>query len=114
MAKSKNKSRTELEHLRGRIKELEKENAHLKRDKNKQTGQLRRRLKESRKLEHHYEDISLDYEEYILEEARQEEVITKAAKCAECHSGTLNILLDFDDRDIFQCNNCGFKKVVKK
>lgn len=103
MAKLKNKSHSEVEHLRGLVKELKKEN-----------GQLRRQLKEATKLKHHYDDVVDEYEEYVAEEEKQEAVIKKAARCTECHEGTLNVLLDFDDKDIYQCNSCGFKKVVRK
>lgn len=109
---AKVKTHSEVEHLRGLVKELERENAQLKREKNKQTGQLRRKLKESRKLEHHYDNIVDEYQEYVAEEETAE--IPKVAKCPECLTGSLNLVLDLNDKDIFNCNNCNFKKVVRK
>lgn len=101
MAKLKNKSHSEVEHLRGLVKELKKEN-----------GQLRRQLKESTKLKHHYDNIVDEYEEYVAEE--KEEEIQKVAKCPKCFEGNLNLVMDLNDKDIFACSSCEFKKVIKK
>ena len=101
MGKTKNRSHSELEHLRGLVKELKKEN-----------GQLRRQLKESTKLGHMYEDVVEEYEELIAEQEIQE--ISKVAYCPNCHSGALGLVLDLNDKDIYVCNTCDFKKVVKK
>lgn len=103
MAKLKNKSHSEVEHLRGIVKELKKEN-----------GQLRRQLKESTKLKHFYDDVKDDYEEYVAEEETSTEQIQKVAKCPSCFSGDLNLVLDLNDKDIFVCSECEFRKVVKK
>jgi len=91
-----------VEHLRGLVKELKKEN-----------GQLRRQLKESTKLKHHYDNIVDEYEEYVAEEELEQE-IQKVAKCPECHSGDLNLLIDLNDKTIYKCNSCEFKKVIRK
>ena len=90
-----------MEHLRGLVKELKKEN-----------GQLRRQLKEATKLKHHYDDVVEEYEEYVAEEEKEE--IQKVAKCTECLTGDLNLVMDLNDKDIYVCNNCDFKKVVRK
>lgn len=102
MSKLKNKSHSELEHLRGIVKELKKEN-----------GQLRRQLKESTKLKHHYDNIVDEYEEYVAEEETTEQLV-KVANCPECFTGKLNLVLDLPDKDIFACSNCSFKKVVRR
>lgn len=101
MSKLKNKSHSELEHLRGLIKELKKEN-----------GQLRRQLKEATKLKHHYDDVVEEYEEYVAEEEKEE--IQKVAKCPSCFTGALNLVMDLNDKDIFVCSNCDFRKVIRK
>lgn len=101
MGKVKNKSHSEVEHLRGMVKELKKEN-----------GQLRRQLKESTKLKHFYDDVKDEYEEYVAEEVVEE--IQKVADCPKCFSGKLNLTLELNDKDIFSCNDCDFRKVVHK
>lgn len=59
-----------------------------------------------------YESLHLDEEET---ETVQEE-IKKVNKlyCPECSHGTLEIVLSFDDKDIFSCTDCHFKKSVKR
>lgn len=101
MSKLKNKSHSELEHLRGSVRELKKEN-----------GQLRRQLKDATKLKHHYDDVVEDYEEYVAKEEKEE--IQKVAKCPSCDRGSLDLLIELNDKDIFKCNSCEFKKVVRK
>lgn len=101
MAKLKNKSHSELEHLRGSVRELKKEN-----------GQLRRQLKDATKLKHHYDDVVDEYEEYVAEEEKKE--IQKVVKCVQCFTGNLNLVMDLNDKDIYVCNSCDFKKVVRK
>ncbi len=101
MGKTKNKSHSEIEYLRGLVKELKKEN-----------GQLRRQLKESTKLGHMYEDVVEEYEELIAEQEVEE--VIKVARCPECHAGALNLVLDLNDKDIYACGSCTFKKVVRK
>jgi len=99
LGKVKNKSHSELEHLRGLVKELKKEN-----------GQLRRQLKEAGKYQHQYEDV---LENSLLDEVK-EEVIPKVANCPKCFEGALNLSIELNDKDIFSCNSCDFRKVVKK
>lgn len=98
MGKVKNKSHSELEHLRGLVKELKKENA-----------QLRRQLKDASKYQHQYEDV---IENDILEET-EAEVVEKVALCPDCGKGGLNLKLTLLDRDYYECNVCSFRKSVK-
>ena len=99
MGKVKNKSHSELEHLRGLVKELKKEN-----------GQLRRQLKEAGKYQHQYEDV---LENSLLDEVK-DEVIPKVADCPKCFDGSLSLTIELNDKDIFSCSSCDFRKVVKK
>lgn len=94
----KNKSHSEVEHLRGLVKELKKENA-----------QLRRQLKDAGKYQHQYEDV---LENNILEESK-EEVIEKVAWCPSCTKGKLQHKISILDKDIFECDQCDFRKVIK-
>lgn len=98
MGKVKNKSHSEVEHLRGLVKELKKENA-----------QLRRQLKDASKYQHQYEDV---IENDILEET-EEEVVEKVAWCPSCTKGKLNLVLNLDTRQIFECDQCDFRKSIK-
>lgn len=97
MGKVKNKSHSELEHLRGLVKELKKEN-----------GQLRRQLKDAGKYQHQYEDV---VENSLLDEVK-EEVIPKVANCPKCFEGNLNLALNLDFKQIFECDHCSFRKTV--
>ncbi len=98
MGKVKNKSHSELEHLRGLVKELKKEN-----------GQLRRQLKDAGKYQHQYEDV---IENSILEQT-QEEVVENVAYCPSCNKGKLQHKISILDKEIFECDQCDFRKVVK-
>jgi hypothetical protein len=98
LGKVKNKSHSEVEHLRGLVKELKKENA-----------QLRRQLKDAGKYQHQYEDV---LENNILEESK-EEVIEKIAWCSSCQKGKLQVVFSMEDRIIYECDQCDFRKSVK-
>jgi cell division FtsZ-interacting protein ZapD len=98
LGKVKNKSHSELEHLRGLVKELKKEN-----------GQLRRQLKDAGKYQHQYEDV---VENSLLDEVK-EEVIPKVANCNSCYKGKLQVVFSMEDRIIYECDQCDFRKSVK-
>jgi predicted nucleic acid-binding Zn ribbon protein len=98
LGKVKNKSHSELEHLRGLVKELKKEN-----------GQLRRQLKDAGKYQHQYEDV---VENNILKDI-EPEVVHKIANCPECHKGSLDLKLTIMDKDYYECDVCSFRKSIK-
>ncbi len=92
MAKTKNKSHSELEHLRGENKRLRSENR-----------QLRREVNQLKKEAHFYE--------HIVEE-EVEDVKIKRNNCPECGKGVLQEL-DLTHVIITRCDTCGYKKSRK-
>lgn len=96
MGKVKNRNHSEIEHLRGLVKELKKEN-----------GQLRRKVKDLEKYSHQYEDV---IENHLMDEP---EVVSKVATCPDCGKGELTLRLTLLDKDYYECNVCSFRKSVK-
>lgn len=100
MAKGKDKS--EIEHLRGENRELQKE---LKR--------LRSRLRQFDKSKHLYHDVLSDYEEMLTQTTEVEKIDNKKPKsCEICHAGTME---EFEilDKVIGTCNSCGHRKRIR-
>lgn len=91
MSKSKNKSGSELEHLRGENKKLQSENRRLR----KEINRLSRRS-------HFYENI--------VDEVIEDSKITET--CSQCGKGTL-ILHDFKFVKLLTCDLCEYKEKVK-
>jgi len=89
VGKSKNGSR-EVESLRGEVR------------------RLRKLLKNAEK--HHR---LIEESEPLEPEILVPEINTKAS-CPECHTGTIQLILSLDKKDIFTCTNCEFRKVVNK
>jgi predicted nuclease with TOPRIM domain len=98
LGKVKNKTHSEVEELRGVVKKLKKENS-----------QLKRQLRSANKYQHQYEDV---IENNILEE-NPEEIVEKIAYCPECHKGRLKLVLSLDIRQVYECDQCDFRKTVK-
>lgn len=98
MGKVKNRNHSEIEHLRGLVKELKKEN-----------GQLRRKVKDLEKYSHQYEDV---IENHLMDEPEME-IVEKAAICPSCKKGNLKITLNWENMQIFDCDQCDFRKTVK-
>lgn len=97
----KRREKNSDEYYRGKIRDLEKQNRAL-----------RKRLKQLEKNSHIYEDLLLEDEESPEKELEVKKV-TKIY-CPECSNGTLEIVMSFDDKDIFSCTECHFKKSVKR
>lgn len=93
MSKTKNKNRSEVEYLNGKIRELESENR-----------QLRRRLKESTRKEHLYDDMV----EAIAENIVPEE---KVDNCKKCKTGVLK-LVDLKHSKFIVCDSCHDRKKI--
>jgi hypothetical protein len=94
----KKSAKTSDEWYRGQIRELTKENRALK----KENQQLKR-------ARHMYEDLKILTE---IEEEREQEI--KQDCCPVCLSGTISLVIDLEDRSIFACDYCHFRKVLKK
>lgn len=89
MAKTKSKSHSEIEHLRGENKKYRSENKHLK-----------MKLKQLSKQAHFYEHI-------VEEEA--DDVSIKKDTCSSCGQGVLQVL-DLTHVVIIRCDSCDYKK----
>lgn len=94
MAKTKNKTHNEAEHLNGIIKKQKSEIRNLK-----------KRVKELERHQHLYEDKILDEEEPEL-------VLDKVEKCGVCGKGHLQFQ-DFKYVKYMICNTCDFREKVK-
>lgn len=101
MGKLKKKSHSEDEHYRGQIRDLQK-----------QVRTLQQELRTYRKRENLYENNREEIQELLI--AQTEIEVKKVARCTQCHEGSLNLVLDLNDKDIFSCSSCDFKKVVRK
>lgn len=92
MGKPKRKNKSELEYLRGIIRELEKENR-----------QLRKRVREVEKKEHFFEkepELEIDQ--------------PKIDACPDCGKGTVNLVIALDHISVFECNICNYRKSLKR
>lgn len=87
MSKSRNKNRSEVEYLRGRIRQLE--------------SQLK-----------YYKKRELFFESPI-EEIEEEVENIKAAQCPECKRGIVTVY-DFNFATLAKCGNCDYEKRQKK
>ena len=85
MSKTKNKNRSELEFLNGKIRELESENR-----------QLRKRLKQLDKKAHLYEGLI---------DAVAEEIKPEVDKCNKCKEGILQHV-DLKHAKFLVCGTC--------
>lgn len=94
---ARNKDRNELEHLRGEIRSLEKENKRLK------------RLLRQQEKEHQKYDID------ILNELLKEELndVKKTEKCPQCHIGQLEYS-DLGIKTLEKCTECQYRKTKNK
>lgn len=100
MSKSRNKNHNEVEYLKGRVKELEKENKSLK-----------QKLKRLEKREHLVEDISQD-EEIMTDSEDTYRQLPKLTKCDDCFKGVFEEF-EIMDKIIGTCNICGHRKRLK-
>ena len=92
MAKTKNKSHSEVEHLRGENKKLKSENR-----------QLKRRLSQLVKEAHFYENIV---------EEETEDIKIKRNTCKLCGKGILEEL-DLTHIVVVRCDTCDFRESKK-
>jgi len=90
MSKTKNKSRSELEHVRGQLKAVRRENR-----------QLRKRLKELERQAHFYEETIDDVAEDI-----------DLDTCPKCQKGQ-TVVIDLKHLILVSCNQCEYKERLK-
>ncbi len=90
----KNRSKSEVEHLRGRIRELEKINRQLKKE-----------LRQYTKREGLYDIAREEIENWL------EEPVPKPKTCQECGKGTLSTF-EIAGRVFEQCNICDYRKKI--
>ena len=90
----KRKERSPDEFLKGKVRELEKENR-----------QLKKRVRQLEKTEHMFENHILDEEPLIIEEKRAERI------CPDCGKGKLK---EFSllDRVFEECEICSYRKKI--
>ncbi len=93
MSKTKNKGRSEVEHLNGLVRQLKKHVKKLTKDNN----QLRKQLNRA--------EIDEPAELY------EEEESTSEAKCPICKS-VLNCV-DLGTRSLIACKECSYRKVIE-
>lgn len=100
MAKSKDHS--EVEYLRSQIRNLKKENKHLKKEISRQN-----------KKAHLYQDLEEKVASEMIEEEQEEElqIINTKDKCPKC-SSELEVT-DMGIRSLYMCE-CGYRKSKKK
>lgn len=92
MSKSKKKTHSEIEHLRGQVKKLKSENK-----------QLKRRLKNFEKRP------VVDLEDLV----HDVEIIEEMNQCPSCEKGILEIH-DFVHVKLEKCNQCEYSKKLGK
>lgn len=99
MSKTKQKGNTEIEHLRGLVRELQKENRSIK--------------KEIRRFEK-YEQNSQDENLIGGSEDTYPELETKLTKnCQSCGKGKVIETLQVFDKCYGKCNICGIHERIK-
>lgn len=94
---SKKRDRSEVEHLRGVVKNQRSLIKHLK----KEVGR-------SQKREHRVEDLEEILAEEMLEEQHQEKEYVKDDKCPQCK--TKVELVDLGPKKLIICQSCGYRK----
>jgi predicted nuclease with TOPRIM domain len=97
---TRSKDRSEVEYLRGRVKELQSENRNLK-----------KQLSRKEKREHQYEDLEEKLKEVELEE--ETEVFQEAAriKCPKCKGEIGQVAIG--TRLLLKCESCGHRESKK-
>lgn len=100
---TKNKSRDEVENLRGKIRQLQKENKEL----HKQIGRLQKRSTQ-------YHDLEERTQDEELEKVVTEVVETGKVKlmCPKCKTGKLTFS-DIGLRKLTRCSECLYRKSEK-
>lgn len=98
LSKSKNRNRTEVEYLRGQIRELEKENKSL-----------RRELKQYRNRTNEFEEHKEELEALAMLQANEEEYQSTLINCFKCKIGTMDSFEVIPGKFIFTCIECGFR-----
>lgn len=96
--KKRNKEPKDLEHYKGKIKELISENKSL-----------RRQLKKVTRTEHNYIPLEHEPDDYIKDEDGMYEV-KQIINCEACGKGSL-MTVDFGLKKYLICNLCRFRKV---
>lgn len=90
----KTKERDGVEYWKGKFREVQKENQHLK-----------KRIRQLEKNEHMYEEVILGDKEVAFEETVREE------PCFECGKGKLKVF-NVLDRIFVECNICNYRKKI--
>jgi len=99
LSKTKNKNRSELETLRG------------------ENRQLHKKIKQLMKYHRIHENIEEIQKELISEESLMNGYTVnnpRKVTCPSCHEGEFKLVIDLTDKEIYNCTDCDFKKVVKK
>lgn len=94
---SKQRERSELEHLRAENRTLKKQIKHLK-----------KQLSHKEKREHLYEDIS----EEIEDQGMEEDIAPKGKSCELCGKGVL-VREKMGARILTKCTTCTYSKFTK-
>ena len=100
MTKSKDKS--EVEHLRGLVRELKSKNRNLEKE-----------LSRKGKREHRCENLEERERESYLEESSENQVIPNKNICPECSERPLQYI-DIGIRYLISCEKCGPQGSKKK
>lgn len=95
---AKSKSRDEVEELRGKVRELQKQNRELK----KILGRLQKRS-------HHVEEL-----QDLFQEMEHENDNTNAPVHSRCNCGGKIEKVDLGVRTMLKCENCGKRETKKK
>lgn len=90
----KNRCKSGEEWLRGRVRELEKQNR-----------QLQKRVRQLEKTEHMFEESLLEEEPILVEEE------LKQAPCLECGKGKIKVI-NILDRIFEECTVCDYRRKV--
>lgn len=101
LSKTPRKTRSEVEHLRGHIRELESENKSLK-----------RRLRQYEKRENLYENNKEEIEEVLTSKALEETNPSKLKKCDDCGKGAYEEF-EIMEKVFGTCNVCGHRKKLR-
>ena len=95
---AKSRSHRDEEDLKGRLREIEKENKAL-----------RKRLRKLERSRHIWQQYNLDADENHV----PEEIKSEGPKCPSCEHGTL-MLIDLGIKDLWSCSTCLYRKVALK
>ena len=95
---AKSKDRSEVEHLRGLVRELKSELRHLKKT-----------MARKQKREHLLEDVeSREAELFLQEEMEEKKTVAQTERCPKCKSKI--DVIDGAKLKVYICSDCGYRK----